>query len=164
MGFVDYLRTRGMNDGEKLYLIAEDGATFELKREYKKLSDAGTFEVIIFNSVSVLEAYCYMHPDKFESTKKDFFNVLFNKAKIVLKTSDTKSVLNFLNSRIKFYSAEIKYIYEGGGFIPGKLYTTFYISPLISEPESNNNLGEILMFHRGLTIMMKWVQENALKI
>lgn len=160
MGFVDYLRTKGMKEGQRLLLIAEDAAQFELPKEYKKLTNEGVFEVILFNSISVLNVFKRNHPTNCAITESHFNAALFLKAKKVLKTSD-EEVVDFLNSRIRFYNKELNNIYEIKGHIPGKLYSVFYLSPLVSIPEDSFDLMQIVVFFKGLTSMMNWVDQKA---
>lgn len=160
MGFVDYLRTKGLKEGQKLLLIAEDGAQFELPKEYKKLTNQGVLEVTIFNSISVLNIFKRQHPADFKTAESHFLAALFLKAKKILNTND-EDVVAFLNSRMNFYNKELNNIYEIKGNIPGKLYSVFYLTPLVSNPEDSFDLMEIPAFFKGLSSMMHWVDQKA---
>ena len=148
------------NEGHNLFLIAKTGIV-ELAKAYKVLSDKGKFEVIIFNAITVLSKFRESHPDEYEQAEEDFFIELVNQAKTYQIDTDPDKLMSFVNSRFRFYSQEIASIYEGEGYIPGKLYNAFYISPLTKNPEPNSDLGEIMLFFFGLTTMMRWVSDNA---
>lgn len=72
--------------------------------------------------------------------------------------------MNFINSRFQFYSQELEKFYKGSGFIPGKIFSAFYLPPLAKDPEPSFDLEEIMKFFIGLTIMTKWVHDNTNKI
>jgi uncharacterized short protein YbdD (DUF466 family) len=155
--------TSGMSDGAMLFMVAKGGIV-ELKKAYKDLSDKGKFEVIICNSLTALRVYQQNHPDKYEKTEEDFFQELFKQAKTYQINDDPYKLMDFINSRFAFYSQEINSIYSNTAYIPGKIYTAFYISPFIKDPGQNLDLGEIMMFFGGLTKMLKWVNENSKKV
>lgn len=153
----------GMSESDKLFLAAKGGIV-ELKRAYKDLTDKGKYEVIIFNSLIVLRVYRENHPDKYSSIEEGFYKSLLNQAKTYQINAEPEKLMNFINSRFKFYAEEIDRIYEGEGYIPGKLYSAFYLKPLTANPEPSFDLGEIMLFFNGLTTMMKWVHDNTNKI
>ena len=69
-----------INDSDRLFLTAKGGIV-ELKRAYKDLSDKGKFEVILFNSLTVLRVYRENHHSKYASIEENFYKAIFNQAK-----------------------------------------------------------------------------------
>ena len=73
--------------------------------------------------------------------------------------------MEFINSRFRFYSNEVDNMNisrdEGDSYIPTKIYTAFYLTPLAQEIAHSSDLFEIMKFFLGLSTMMRWVNENA---
>lgn len=167
MGLFDFLKPQSgsgnISDSDRLFLTAKGGIV-ELKRAYKDLSDKGKFEVILFNSLTVLRVYRENHPSRYASIEEGFYKAIFNQAKTYGIAQNPEQLMNFINSRFQFYAQELENIYEGGGYIPGKIYSAFYLTPLAKDPEPSFDLGEIMKFFMGLTTMIKWVHDNTNKI
>jgi hypothetical protein len=159
MGWLDNLRTKGLNHGQKLYVFAADCPDY-LKINYRELKDAGELESIIFSSIFVLRIYKNKYPEKYDESRRGLYATLYNKHKEILKKDSSDDFLTFLNSRINFYSNECDN-FNGVGYLPSKLYSTFYIAPLISEPENTSDLGEIMKFHVALIISLKKIRESV---
>ncbi len=167
MGLFDFLKPQSdsgnISDSDRLFLIAKGGIG-ELKRAYKDLSDKGKFEVILFNSVTVLRVYRTNHPSNYASIEEGFYIAILNQAKTYGLAQNPEQLLNFMNSRFQFYSQELENIHEGDGYIPDKIYSTFYLTPLVKDPEPSWELTEIMMFLMGLARMRKWVYDNTNEI
>ncbi|MSQ80016.1 MAG: hypothetical protein EXR21_10185 [Flavobacteriaceae bacterium] len=156
--------SRGISDGDKLFMVAKGGIV-ELKKAYKDITDLGKFEVVVFNSLIALRAYRINHPDIYEKTEEDFFKALFNQAKTYQVNYEPDRLVDFIESRFEFYSEELEGIFSNReGYLPSKLFSTFYITPLINVPESNSDLFEIMEFYGGLMAMIKWVSDGSKKI
>jgi len=151
------------NDSSRLFLVAKGGIV-ELKRAYKDLTDAGKFEVILFNALTVLRIYRKNHPDKYTSIEEQFYKSIFDQASTYKLNYEPEELREFINNRYKFYAQELSKISDEEGYIPGKIYSTFYLAPLTVNPEPYFDLSEILKFSMGLQIMRKWVQVNTEKI
>jgi len=168
MELFDFLKPQSgsgnLNDSDRLFLTAKGGIV-ELKKEYKDLSDKGKYEVILFNSLTVLRVYRENHPSKYASIEEGFYKALFSQAKSYGITQSPEHLMNFINSRFQFYSQELDKIYDRERtYIPGKIYSAFYLTPLAKNPEPSFDLHEILMFFKGLSTMTKWVRDNTNKI
>lgn len=167
MGPSDYLRPQSdsgnISDSDRLFLTAK-GGILELERVYKDLSDKGKFEVILFNSITVLRIYRKNYPSKYTSVEEGFFISLFNQAKTYGITQNPKMLMNFINDRFMFYAQEIENISQGIGYMPGKIYSAFYLTPLANDPKKSFDLTEIMKLFIGLTNMTKWVQDKTNKI
>ncbi|MDP1726880.1 MAG: hypothetical protein Q8M15_08855 [Bacteroidota bacterium] len=152
-----------MSDGEKIFLVSLSGIT-ELVNSYKKLSDnKGKFEVILFNSLLVFDMFNEKYPNKNHEDTDDFYLLLFEQAKIYDIDLETNVLIEFVNSRYRFFAEELNNM-NTSNYIASKLYTAFYITPFAEDPEFSTDLGEFLLFYVGLTTMMLWVRENADKI
>lgn len=155
------------SDGEKLFAIAKQ-AVSELTNGYKKLTDKGKYEVIIFNGFQVLRVFKNKYPQKYSAAEIDFFRALFRQAKEYKIRMSDEAVMNFINSRFQFYSREIENMYNSrqndGTFIPANSYTAFYLTPLALNIEPYVDLFEIMRYLPGLVSMMRVVSVNSNKV
>jgi hypothetical protein len=151
-----------MADSDILFLIAKGGIV-ELKNRYKDLSDKGKFEVIVFNSLLVLNTYNDKYPSKTESTYQAYFVLLQNQAITYGVDLSGDALKDFIDSRWMFYSNELIEIKKGQGHTPGSIYTVFYINPLVLKPEPSFDLIESMLFFIAFTPMINWVVENTKK-
>jgi hypothetical protein len=159
MGWIDKLRTRGLNHGQKLYVFASDCPDY-LKMNYRELNDAGKLESIIFCSIFVLRIYKTNYPEKYDESRSALYAALHSKYKEVFKKYSSDDFLAFLNSRINFYAIENDNL-TTSGYSPSRLYSTFYIEPLILQPKTNSDLGEMMKFHLALVVSLKKIKESA---
>ncbi len=150
-------------DSDKLYVIAV-GGIIVLVKAYKNLPAGGKFEIVLFNSLAVLEVYEKSHPDKYEKVRQDFYDLIFDGAKEFQINLSPEQLEDFINSRLLLYSNELYNIYARKNNIPGKIYSAFYKTPLASDPELSHDLLEIVKFNIGLTIMINWVHYHTNKI
>ena len=65
------------SDGDKLFLIAFGGIV-EIKKHYKEVSQQGSAEVLLFNSLIALQQYQTLHPNKYEQVSQSFLKNYFN--------------------------------------------------------------------------------------
>lgn len=161
MGFADYLRTRGMDDSEKLYLFAKDGISI-MNMHYKKLSKIGELEVLtfIFNSIVIFKNYEKKHPDNFEDVIMKLRSLIINQIVKSLSINNDEASICF-NSRERFHLKEIACLQQDPSKLPVEIYSSFYTRPFLSyKAESNNDLGELLLFNNSLKHMIKTVHDS----
>lgn len=152
------------SDALKLFLIAKGGVV-ELQKEYKNLSDKGKYEALIFNSLLALRFFNEKYPDIYnEEMEGEYHLFLFEQANSYRINLSPEQLMNFINSRFDFYSDEIDNIYEGDGYIPNKLFSTFYLNPLISNPVESNDMEETILFFQGLANAMRWLHVNISRL
>lgn len=151
-----------LDDSIKLFFAAKGGIV-PLKK-YRDLTDEGKFEVILFNSLSVLNHYQSEYPEKYSEIEEEYFKSLFNQADTFNLHFDTEELADFINSRLRFYSGEVDKLYDGGQYMPAKIYNAFYENPLCNEPEVSMDLVQVMSFYAALTDMMNWVNDNIKKI
>ena len=151
-----------LGDSTKLYFTAKGGIV-PLKK-YRDLTDEGKFEVILFNSLFVLNHYQSEYADQYTEIEEEYFKSLFNQADTFSLNFDTDELGDFINSRFRFYSEEVDKLYGGGRHMPAKIYNAFYENPLCDEPEVSMDLMEVMSFYAALIEMMNWVNDNLKKI
>lgn len=151
-----------LNDSTKLFFAAKGGIV-ELKK-YRDLTNEGKFEVILFNSLFVLNYYQSEYPEKYSGIEEDFFKSLFNQANTFNLPFGTDELADFINSRFRFYSEEVDKLYGGGQYMPAKIYNAFYENPLCDQPEVSMDLTQVMTFYAALTEMMNWLDNNIKKI
>jgi hypothetical protein len=157
-----------LDDSKKLFLAAKGGIIY-LQKNYKDLSSEGKFEVLLFNSLVALRAYNEKKPNNYRNVEAAFFKPLFEQAKANNLDYSEDQLEAFINSRFKFYASEIEEIYTNKTnpqrpYIPGRLYSTFYISPLAPDPKPSYDLSELILFYPAFTKMWSWVDNNTMKI
>ena len=167
MGIFDFLKpnlgTSNLRDCDKLLKIANEGI-MQLETNFKRLSDSGKFEVLLFNSINVLTIYYIKYPNIYADTDKKLTELLINQAKTYQVTLNPEQLKKFIDSRYMFYGKEMENILSGEYYLPGKVYSAFYISPFKSIPEQNFDLGEVMPFLIALMEMYKWISNKAEKI
>ena len=158
-----YTDTDNITDAEKIDLIAND-RLFQFQEDYKLLSHEGRFELFIFINFLAMNIYRRNHPDKYEDSFRDVVSYVFHKAKNCQIKLDQVELLNFVNSRFIFFQKELDNISTQQGYMPGKLYSAFYLTPLIPDPEQSYDIGEVIPFYIHLTPLIKWVREMSNQI
>jgi hypothetical protein len=151
-----------LDDSTKLFFAAIGGIV-ELKK-YRYLTNEGKFEVILFNSLFVLNYYQSEYPDKYSVIEEEFFKSLFTQANTFNFPYGTDELAAFINSRFRFYSEEVDKLYGGGQYMPAKIYNAFYENPLCDQPEISIDLIQVMTFYAALTEMMNWLDNNIKKI
>jgi hypothetical protein len=151
-----------LNDSIKLFFVAKGGIV-ELKR-YRDLNNEGKFEVILFNSVIVLNYYQRKYPKQYSEIEEEYFKSLFNEVNNFKLSFANDEIMDFINARLRFYTNEINLLQRDGLYMPAKIYNAFYENPFIKEPEVSMDIMEVMTFYEGLTNMMKWVHESLNKI
>lgn len=142
---------------DRVFLIAKGGIV-ELKQAYKDLTDAGKFEVILFNSSIAIWFYNNRNPNRPLNNAKYAMKIVDQARTYNIKKSED-DLMNFIVNRLGFYANEYNQLSEPEN-IPGKMFTSFYVNPLSNNPEPSFDLGEIFQFKMALGIMIKWVKEN----
>lgn len=151
------------SDGDKLFMIAF-GAVVEIKKAYKDLTNAGKFEVLIFNSLIALQEYQSIRPDKYQETSEIFFKNLFEQVKTYNITMPPAQLAEFVNSRFESHIQELMIFFEEeneNGYLLLKAYTYFYENPLEPNPKTSVNLLEYITFFPALMQMRSYVIEKT---
>jgi hypothetical protein len=160
----NFLKPRSVSgiptDSDRLFLTAKDGIK-ELVKIYKPVPDNGKFEIILFNSLTVLRVYRENNLSKYASIEEGFYKLIFNQAKEYNIRFSIEQLRNFINKRFQMYAQEVERLYDEEGYLPGKLYSAFYLTPLVPDPEPSFDLFEIMQFHMGLTTMIRSVYDKA---
>lgn len=151
-----------IEDGKKLFLIIL-GAIFQLKLIYNKELDVlGSFEILLFNSITAIRAYEEIHSEaEMESIEEIIFKHIIKVGQSLNAFSDENAIRNFMNSRLVLYMTELEKFQSSKVYIPDKLYSAFYLSPLSDNLVSFNDFFEMIEFVEGLSVMTKWVYENS---
>jgi len=149
MGWLDKLRTQGLSTGKKLHIFTPDCSDY-LGINYKELTAEGKLESSIFCACLVLVFYKANNPENYKDYSRELFVTLYKQQAPLFSQHSGKEYLPFFNSRINFYEDQVERIFEGGSKLPSKLYSTFYINPLILEPKLSKDLGEIMLFKTAL--------------
>lgn len=183
MGFFDFLKSTQkpiLSDATKLFIVAKNGI-IELKNVSHSLTDEGRLEVIIFNSTVALSIYSKTHPQNLEKVKAEVLQLIFNQAKTYQIQIENSLLIEFILSRMNFYTDELLEIMidqitwqeksEETGYTPYKIYNIFYLYPLrvIPEPlsledEDWSNVSEIKLSHFYACLcmdLMKWITEQC---
>ena len=167
MGLFDFLKPQqslnSSSDSQKLFLAVKNGA-LALNKTYKPLSDKGEFEVFLYNALIVLRIYKENQPSKYAHTKEGFYKEILNQAKSIGIAQNTDSLTTFINARFQFYSEELENIYDGEGYLPTKLYSAFYVTPLRGTLDPYFDPIETMKFNLALTRMIRSVDESAHEI
>lgn len=153
----------GFDDSTKLFLAAKSGIV-ELKG-FRDLTDAGKFEVILFNSILVLTEYKEAKPGQYQETEEKYFKSVFNQAQTFNLPFDFDDLGEFINQRFRFYSEEISKLYgDGSSYMPAKLYNVFYENPLTPNPQVSMDLTQVMIFFSVLVKMTNWVTDGVKRI
>lgn len=163
MGLFNFFKPRSVSESDRLFLIAKNGIV-EIKKNYKGLSYKGKFEAILFNSLTVLNVYRENYPSKYANIEEEYLKLLCKQAKKYGIYKNSEQIMDFIENRFQFYTQEMENLKIGRGYIPGKIYTAFYLTPLVINPGQSYDLIEIANFMFGLKIMRNWVHKNSNKI
>lgn len=140
----------------RLIKIAERGVE-RLNSTYKSLSKDGESEALIFCTTCLINL-----PTDYENTldldkKEDRYFLLLHD-KIVPDN------IEFLNSRIKFYTNERKKLRTQSNYTPMFIFNAFYMNPMCEHPDKLSDFHEspmeILMFQAALTDLQLFLEEE----
>lgn len=140
----------------RLIRIAEKGVE-RLSSTYKTLSEDGKSEALLFCTTCLISL-----PTNYDNTidldkKEDrYFLLLHDK---ILPDS-----IEFLNSRIRFYTDERKKLSTESHYTPLFIYNAFYMNPMCEHPELlsefNESPIELLLFYAALTDLQLFLEEE----
>lgn len=147
------------SDSYKLFMIAKGGIV-ELKSAYKDLPEQGKFEVILLNSLLVLQDYHEMFPNKYEETADDYFMLLFKQAADYGITTPPEQLRGFINSRFGFYLNELAEQADNDLYLQTRVYNNFYVQPLHQDPDYNDDILEYAAFLPAYYRMIGWVRQK----
>ena len=151
------------NDSDLLFNCAKEGA-IELENEFKKLSDAGKFEVILYNSNFVLNIYRDNFPGNYSKVEEVYFYHIFNHAKQLRLPLSDLELIDFINSRICLYFDEFEKLCDSKYYTPGIEFSAFYKTPLANTLTHSTDLLELMEFNLALSLMTKNVHINTERI
>jgi len=160
MGIFDFYN-KNINENNYFTLIKNG---IKIMDNYKELKNNGKYEVLIFNTLIVLRVYEKHKPDNIQLLQKEILNNLISIAPKYNVNFINNELTSFINNRFVFYSNELALIYGGQGYLPGKLYDTFYISPLSSEPNMNLDIIELMPFLQYFTQMTEWLSDKTIEL
>ncbi|UYN87615.1 MAG: hypothetical protein KIT51_04970 [Cyclobacteriaceae bacterium] len=152
-------KLNNLSDGYKLFMIAKGGIV-ELKKAYKDLSDKGKFEVIIFNTLIVLQGYQEKFPLKYDKVSDDLFTHIFNQAREYQITMTNEKLRDFINNRFKFYSDELNEQLINPNHLQTKVFSNFYRQPLAIPSGDDHDLFEYMEFFPAYLGMINWVRQR----
>ena len=162
MGLLDLFRQK--NDFEKLFQISSEGIV-RIQRSYKSLPDNGKFEVLILNTLIVLRVYYNNHPANYSFVEEEYYKLFFNQIKKYHLPFNSDQIFDFVNDRLVFYSEELELIFNSGNnYIPGKVYSVFYITPLKECPDFFQDLFEMMRFIPNFAQMIYDIDKEANKL
>jgi hypothetical protein len=145
------------SDSYELFIIAMAGVS-KLESAYKLISEKGKIEVLILNSLLILQKYNENFPDKYEKNMEGYFMLLFRQAMDYgITTSSTEELSIFINSRLEFYFNEFANVENNIDYVQSRIYNNFYINPLIEIPKEFNDLEEFVKFLPGYQEMLKFI-------
>lgn len=147
------------SDSFKLFMLAKGGIV-ELKKAYKDLSDRGKFEVILLNSLLILQEYHEMFPEKYDTISDDYFELLFKQAADYGITTPPEKLIHFINARFAFYLNELAEQADNDSYLQTRVYSNFYVRPLLDEPAHNEDLFEYAAFLPAYCGMIGWVRKG----
>jgi len=124
---------------EKVFqLSATELTNIEL---HNKLQTSGKFEFLIYCAFCILQSNDYS-----PEVKSKYLRHLVNIRKDYGVNLSSGATVDFVNSRMRFYSTELKKIFNSNNYLNGNIYHVFYESPLTITPRQSDNLPEIIKF------------------
>lgn len=150
----------------QLISVVLNGVDFIKNEPYENgLTSKGRYEVMLFNSFVVLHEYKNTNPLDFSNDVEEFHNILIHYAKDLYLGLDKNEMLLFFDSRYKFYSKEIDQLTDGSGtYIPGRIYSAFYLTPLVNEPEMIYDFVVLIPFIKTIVNLAKWIYSELPKL
>lgn len=145
----------------RLYMVAKGGIV-EIK-SFKDLTDGGKFEVILFNSVMILEYFYNRFPDDYPALADCYWKKVQSQGMSYKLTFRGMTLEEFIDNRVAFYSDQLEAFRqsdEDGPMIPSKLYNAFYENPLAETPIHSRNFPQLMRFTVGLNQMTRWVMDG----
>lgn len=140
----------------RLITIAERGVE-RLSSTYKSLSEDGRSEALLFCTTCLINL-----PTDYDNTldldrKEDRYFLLLHD-KIIPDSVD------FLNSRIEFYTDERKKLRSQSHYTPMFIFNAFYMNPMCEHPEILSEFKEspmeLLLFQAALTDLQLFLEEE----
>ncbi len=140
----------------RLITIAERGVE-RLSSTYKSLSEDGRSEALLFCTTCLINL-----PTDYDNTldldrKEDRYFLLLHD-KIIPDSVD------FLNSRIKFYTDERKKLRSQSHYTPMFIFNAFYMNPMCEHPEILSEFKEspmeLLLFQAALADLQLFLEEE----
>jgi len=155
-----------LSKAQQLFSIVLNGVDFIENEPYENgLTVKGRYEVILFNSHIALGEYKNTNPHDFERDFEEYHNILINYAKSLDLGLDKNEMLLFFDSRYKFYYNEMEDLTDGSGtYIPGRIYSAFYLTPLVNEPEMIYDLVVLIPFLKTIVNLVKWIYNEMPKL
>jgi len=153
---------KGVSDAKKLIMIAI-GAIVELRNNYRPVPEKGKFEVILFNSLVILNKYQQTHPKVGNSFYDEFFPLVVQQATEYGIKLPTEKLIEFIENRMAFNANELDE-QRNRGYLATKLYSNFYENPLALIPEDCEDVFEVVKFYVGFLAMMTWIVKQMKEV
>lgn len=159
-------KNNNISKAQQLFSIVLGGIDFIENEPYENgLTLKGRYEVILFNSHIALGEYKNINPHGFERDFEEYHNILIHYAKSLNLGLDKNEMLLFFDSRYKFYYNEMEDLTDGSGtYIPGRVYSAFYLTPLVNEPEMIYDLVVLIPFTKTIVNLVKWIYNEVPKL
>ena len=140
----------------RLIKIAERGVE-RLNSTYKALSKDGKSEALLFCTTCLINLPTdYDNTLDLDKTEDRYFLLLHDK---IIPDS-----VEFINSRIKFYTNERKKLQTQSHYTPMFIFNAFYLNPMCEHPEKlskfNESPMELLLFQAALTDLQLFLEEE----
>lgn len=140
----------------RLIAIAERGVK-RLSSTYKPLSNDGWSEALIFCTTCLIDLPTdYDNTLDLEKKEDRYFLLLFDKI--------IPEKVEFLNSRIRFYTEERNKLRTQSHYTPMFIYNAFYMNPMCEHPkilsEFHESPMELLLFQAALTDLELFLKEE----
>ena len=151
----------------QMYSVARRG--IEQLKSLRQLTRNGEFEVLLFNSVLLLEYYYNKYPDRYAPVADQYWETIYVHGEESGLPFDYMGLREFVNRRITFYSDQLEAFRDSivngpGPLIPAKMYNVFYENPLSEIPVNSNDVLQFVPFQIGLTQMTKSVMSGTKSI
>ncbi|MBD5293832.1 MAG: hypothetical protein HDR75_04465 [Bacteroides sp.] len=144
------------NEENRLIKIAER-AVDRLSSTYKPLSEDGKSEALIFCTTCLIDLPTN-YDNSIDLDKKEDRYFLLLHDKVMPKN------VEFLNSRIRFYTDEQNKLRTQSHYTPMFIYNAFYMNPMCEHPEKLSEFKEspmeLLIFQAVLTDLQLFIKEE----
>ena len=144
-----------------LFKIASE-AISEVIETSGGLNQRGLCEAIMFNSSIILNDPIFKQKSYYKTVSDDYLILLYYLTKRQRTDLEKNELIDFINDRLEFYSAEYDKLVGENQYTPTWVYSTFYITPLEDEPKPCLDVLQVMTFQVGLTRMACKVHELLL--
>lgn len=144
-----------------LYIIALGGIQ-ELKLNFDEdLTEKGKFEVLLFNSIIVLQAYKMKNPQGYDAKRKQYYELIIKKASEFKVIYPREVLLGIFNERNELFALEMAAMFNDEHHTVGIFYSAFYHTPLRIDLEPYGDLTKLLLLKLALTNLVSYLYTNV---